>query len=169
MKHYIFAAFASLTLAACATSSDGYGPSQSASDFGFQNRQLEQDRFRVSYTGESVGEARDYVLLRSAEIAINEGYSHFKIINSGTSGNGPSPNIATGVGVGFGSFGRRNVSNVNLGVGVNDVARALEGTKVTETIEIKLQQTSATDPAVYDAQSVFNSIRPLKLQNTVAP
>ena len=159
MKHYILLGFAALTLGACASTSTGYGPAQSAAGYGYKNTQIQQDRFRVSYTGDSVTQARDLVLLRAAEVTLGEGYSHFKVINGGTSGNGPAPNIASNVGVGFGNFGRRNSSRVNLGLGVNDLGRALEGTKVTESIEIITQNTGASDPNVYDAQSVVNNLR----------
>lgn len=158
MTHYIILGFAALALSACASTSAGYGPAQSASGLGFKNTQIQQDRFQVSYTGSSVTEARDLVLLRAAEVTLGEGYSHFKVINGGTTGNGPSPKIASHVGVGIGSFGGRNNSNVNLGLGVNDLARALEGTKVTESIEIITQNTGASDPNVYDAQGVLNNL-----------
>ena len=168
MKQYIFLGFAAFAMSACASSSQGYGPAQSAAGYGYKNTQIQQDRFRVSYTADSVTQARDLVLLRAAEVAIGEGYSHFKVINGGTSGNGPSSNIASNVGVGFGNYGRRNSSHVNLGLGVHDLGRALEGTKVTESIEIIAQKTGASDPNVYDAQDVINNLRPAALATPVA-
>lgn len=164
MKHLLITAGAALALTACATGPSAYGPSDGRS-LGFENTQIEKDRFRVAYTGRTEAEARDYVLLRAAEIALNEGYSHFKVLGGNTSSNGGSAPVSSRIGIGIGNgygWGRRGGSrtNVNLGIGVGDVARALEGSKVTESIEVVLKRSGSEDPAVYDARSVTESIRP---------
>jgi len=147
-----------LALTACATGPSAYGPASGSNSLGFQNTQIEKDRFRIAYTGRTEAEARDFVLLRAAEIALNEGYTHFKVLGGNTSGNGGS----SGIGSGRGGFGRRGSrTNVNLGIGIHDVARALEGSKVTESIEVILKRSGAEeDISVYDARSVTESIRP---------
>jgi len=145
--------------------SSAYGPSDGRS-LGFENTQIEKDRFRIAYTGRTEAEARDYVLLRAAEIALAEGYTHFKVLGGNTSSNGGSSPVSSRVGIGIGSggygWGRRGGTrtNVNLGIGINDVARALQGSKVTESIEVVLKRSGSDDPAVYDARSVTESIRP---------
>ena len=143
MKHLILTAGATLALTACATGPSAYGPA-SGSSLGFQNTQIEKDRFRISYTGRSEAEARDYALLRAVEIALNEGYSHFKVLGGHTSSNGGTSPVSSRIGIGIGSgygWGRRGGTrtNVNLGIGIHDVARALEGSKVTESIEVILK------------------------------
>lgn len=166
MKHLILTAGLGLALTACATGPSAYGPAPTSSSLGFQNTQIEKDRFRIAYTGRTEGEARDFVLLRAAEIALNEGYSHFKVIGGNTLGNGGSSPVSSRIGIGIGSgrggFGRRGSrTNVNLGIGIHDVARALEGSKVTESIEVILKRSGAEeDISVYDARSVTESIRP---------
>ena len=166
MKHLILTAGLGLALTACATGPSAYGPAPTSSSLGFQNTQIEKDRFRIAYTGRTEGEARDFVLLRAAEIALNEGYSHFKVLGGNTSGNGGSSPVSSRIGIGIGSgrggFGRRGSrTNVNLGIGIHDVARALEGSKVTESIEVILKRSGAEeDISVYDARSVTESIRP---------
>ena len=163
MKYFFLTAVAALSLTACATGPSVYGPANGNS-LGFQNTQIERDRFRISYTGRSEAEARDYALLRAAEIALNEGYSHFKVLGGNTSSNGGASPVSSRIGIGIGSggygYGRGSRTNVNFGIGVHDVARAFGGSKVTESIEVVLKRSGSDDPSVYNAKSVSESIRP---------
>jgi len=136
MKRLIIMATTALALTACATGPSAYGPASGGS-LGFENTQIEKDRFRIAYTGRSEAEAPI-----SSRIGIG---------------------IGSGGGYGFGRG--RTRTNVNLGIGIHDVARALEGSKVTESIEVVLKRSgSGDDPAVYDARSVQESIRPQNFQ-----
>ncbi|MDA8708051.1 hypothetical protein N9M10_01630 [Hellea sp.] len=166
MKHLILSAGAALALIACASGPSAYGPSDGSST-GFENQQIQKDRFFVSYTGRTDAEARDFALLRAAEITLAEGYTHFKVLGGNSSNNGGRAPIATSVGVGGGSFGRRgrNFSNVNVGLGVGDIGRAVEGSKVRESIEVVLQYSGSQDPNVYDAKDVTDKIRPAVFKN----
>ena len=163
MRKLLLSTCCILSLSACATGPSAYGPAQSTSGEGFSNTQIEKDRFRVTYTGRSAEEAQDFALLRASEIALAEGYSHFRIIGGTLRDNnrGSSP-IRTSVGIGVGSgrgyYGRRGGTNVNVGLGVNDLARALECDRVTNSIEIRLLRSSGQD--TYDANSVASTIRP---------
>lgn len=161
MKNLFLTAVLALSLSACATGPSAYGPSNSGSSLGFKNTQIEQDRFRISYTGRSSEEAQDYALLRAAQIALAEGYSHFKIINGHMSDNGPTSPISTSIGIGSrnGWYGR-NSTGVNVGIGIYDVARALQGNKITNVIEVRLLRSGGADKSVYNAQNVAESIRP---------
>ncbi len=157
-------------LAACSSAPKGFGPAY-GSDFGYRNTKLQQDRFRISYTSRDAYESRDFALLRAAQIADIEGYSHFKIINGGTSDNGPNALIGSNVGVGIGTGHRgRTHSNTHIDVGVHDVVRAVEGSKVTETIEIILMNSgNKSDPNVFEAQGVLKSIRPPVIKFAKSP
>lgn len=170
MKKIIILSLLFAGLSACATAPQGFGPAY-GSDFGFRNTKLQQDRFRISYTSRDLYESRDFALLRAAQIADIEGYSHFKIIDGGTSGNGPNALIGSQIGVGIGSgFGGRTRTNTHLNVGVHDVVRAIEGHKVTETIEVVLTHSgSKTDPNVFDAKDVIKSIIPPVVQQANLP
>ncbi|MEP1230929.1 MAG: hypothetical protein ABJG88_09665 [Litorimonas sp.] len=166
MKNIYLASFAVLLLTACASTQSAYGPSD-GSGIGFKNIQLEPDRFRVSFTARSVDEARDYALLRAAELTDGEGYTHFRIVNGGTQsngrGSGGNTSVGVGVGTGFGGrgFRRGGGTRVNVGVGLNDVGRAFEGDKIRETIEVRLLSAAVpNDPNVYHAQSLIKSIQP---------
>ena len=69
--------------------------------------------------------------------------------------------IGSRVGVGVGGFGGRTRTNTHVDIGVHDVVRAVEGSKVTETIEILLLSSgNKSDPNVFDAQGVLKSIKP---------
>lgn len=163
MRQLFISSLAILGLVACATGPSAYGPATSSSSLGFNSTKIEQDRFRVSYTGRNIEEAQDYALLRASEIALAEGYSHFRIIGGSVSDNNRAASpVQTSVGVGIGSgrgyYGRRSGTNVNVGIGINDIARALQGDKVTNSIEIRLLRSKGEDS--YNARSVADSIRP---------
>lgn len=158
MKHILLSAVACLGLVACASSSGSYGPAY-GSDLGYRNTQIQNDRFRISYTSRDSYESRDFALLRAAQIAENEGYSHFKIVRGDNYDNGPN-RIGANLGVGLGG---RRYNRSHLNVGVNDIARTVEGRKITETIEVVLLTSApANDPSVYRAQSVIKNIVPRK-------
>ena len=158
MKHILFSAVACFCLMGCASTGGSYGPAY-GTDLGYRNTQLQHDRFRVSYTSRDAYESRDFALLRAAQIADNEGYSHFKVIQGDIYDNGPNP-IAANIGIGLG--GGFNRSRVN--VGVHDVERTIEGRKITETIEVVLLASApANDPNVFSAQSILKNIVPRQM------
>lgn len=168
MKKLLILCAASLTLTACATGPSSYGPVTEQSSLGFKAMQIEDDRFRISYTGRSSNEAQDFALLRAAEITLDEGYSHFKVVTGHMENNrqARSP-VSSSVSIGFGSggrgyYGRRGGAHTNLGLGINinDVARALQGDRITNSIEILLRNEGGEDPNIYNAESVADSIRP---------
>lgn len=170
MKHVFITAITTFLLTGCASGPSAYGPK--VNGLGFNQTQIENDRFRVSYTGRSAQEAQDYALLRAAEITLDHGYSHFKIIGEGLSDNGPARSgISTSLGIGIGSGGRgyygggRTRTNVGVGINVNDVARALQGNQVNSDIEIRLlRRAGAQQDNIYDAKSITDSIRPQLFQ-----
>ena len=157
-------------LGACATGPTAYGPAQ-GSGLGFVSQQIEKDRFQISFTGRNADEARTFALLRAAELTKGQGYTHFRVIGNGVSGNdrGRSPissSIGVGVGSGGGYYGRGTRTNVGLGIGINDLGRALQGNKITASIEILLMNSSGntangnTANNVYEADSVIKSVHP---------
>ena len=161
MKHLIVATMAALVMTGCASSSNGYGPAY-GSEFGYRNTKIQNDRFRISYTSRDSYESRDFALLRAAQIAEIEGYSHFKIIGGDRYDNGPNAVVGSRIGIGRG-YGH---TNSHVDIGVHDVVRAVEGSKVTETIEIVLLNSgSKTDPDTYEVQGIIKSIRPPVFKN----
>ncbi len=166
MKRILLPLFTAIALTACASGPSAFGPAKSYDSMGFRNTQIQNDRFRVSYTAGNAAEAQDFALLRAAQITLDEGYSHFKIIDGNLSGGPRRSGISSSVGVGFGGGGyRRGGTSVGLGVGLNDVVSALEGERVTNSIEILLLSSGGTGNDIYDAKSVVSSIRPQVFTN----
>lgn len=165
MKKFLVSAAAMLLLAGCASNNKSLSPSDFGpaygSDFGFRNTQLQSDRFRVSYTSRDPYQSYDFALLRAAQIATNEGYSHFQIIGGDGYDNGPNP---ISVGLGIGSYGR-GYNRSHAGIGIQDIERTLEGRKVTETIEVILLASppATKDLSVFDAASIMRNIVPRNL------
>jgi len=166
MKHILLSAAACLLLAGCASTAGTYGPA-TGSNLGYSNTQLEQDRFRVSYTSRDAYESKDFALLRAAEIARNEGYSHFKIIGGEAHNNGRNA-IGTNIGLGFG-LGRGRFNRSHVSVNLFDLGRTLQGSKATETIEvILLNSGNENDPNVFSAQEIIQNIAPREADTSVA-
>jgi hypothetical protein len=88
MKRLLLAACACLSLAACATATpyQPYAPSGAASG-GFSEQKITSDRFRVTFSGNSLT-ARDtverYLLYRAAELTVAQGADWFSLADRHT-------------------------------------------------------------------------------------
>ena len=73
-------------LAACATATP-YGPAGQGSRYGYSEQQVERDRYRVTFSGNSVT-SREQVemglLLRAAELTVQNGGDWFTTVNRAT-------------------------------------------------------------------------------------
>mgnify|MGYP000294407961 CR=1 FL=1 len=80
---------AAALLAACATATP-YAPAQKAGAYGFDQQQIENNRFSVSFSGNSLTDretVETYMLYRAAELAVNNGYDHFTVADAETDAN----------------------------------------------------------------------------------
>lgn len=117
-----------LLLGGCAVT-PSYGPAMDANDFGYRDRAIEDDRYRVAYRGKDSGSATDGALRRAAELTVQSGYDFFTVVSRDLEserrrrGRGPS----VGVGGSTGGWGGSRVGiGVNLPLGDSggaDVAR----------------------------------------------
>jgi len=86
LRHLLMAASAAI-LAACATSTP-YQPASKPGGFdGFSQTLIENDRARVTFGGNSLTEretVENYLLYRSAEIAVERGFDHFTLAERDT-------------------------------------------------------------------------------------
>ncbi|TNE64340.1 MAG: hypothetical protein EP335_07705 [Alphaproteobacteria bacterium] len=74
-------------LAACASSSPAhYMAADEPGDYGYYESALEQDRYRVAYKarGAKTEEAKDYAMLRAAELTLQHGYDWFEVVDRET-------------------------------------------------------------------------------------
>lgn len=163
-RHFLILSFAALS--ACATGPTPYGPSPNGA-LGFENTKIESDRFRVKYTARSEEEARNFALLRAAQLTAENGYDWFEVVGGNMSGDPEAGRrIGTSVGVGVGSgYGRRGYrgssSSVGVGININDAVAAFRGPKVTSAIEIIMGRGERPDRiSAYNAAQVQQNIRP---------
>lgn len=73
-------------LAACATSTP-YVPAEADGRYGFSEQKIEDNRFRISFRGNSLTDretVETYLLYRSAEITLENGYDHFIVVKDDT-------------------------------------------------------------------------------------
>ena len=100
-----------LGLAACSATPTPY---QSLGDNGgYSDQRIESDRFSVTFQGNSATPrdvVEEYALFRAAEVTLENGYDHFKVVSReiepvAESYRGGGPRIGLGVGRGIGNFG----------------------------------------------------------------
>jgi len=85
LKTLMIAGAAAL-LTACATATP-YQAAQKAGAYGFDQQQIENNRFSVSFSGNSLTDretVETYMLYRAAELAVNNGYDHFTVADADT-------------------------------------------------------------------------------------
>jgi len=105
LRHLLMAASAAI-LAACATSTP-YQPASKPGGFdGFSQTLIENDRARVTFGGNSLTEretVENYLLYRSAEIAVERGFDYFTLAERDTEQKTRLRSTGSSFGGGFGS------------------------------------------------------------------
>lgn len=103
IRHLLLVASAAM-LAACATSTP-YQPASKPGGFdGFSQTLIENDRARVTFGGNSLTErdtVENYLLYRSAEIAVERGFDHFTLVERDTEQNTRLRSTGSGFGHGL--------------------------------------------------------------------
>lgn len=77
---------AALLLAACATATP-YGPATSSGGYGFSDQRIEQNRYRITFRGNSLTSretVENSLLYRSAELTVELGYDYFIAVENDT-------------------------------------------------------------------------------------
>ena len=158
MTHTLPLILTALLLTACASTPTIYGPAGSGERaIGYSDYQIENDRWRISFTAGSDlsrAEAERLAIRRAAEITLANGYDWFIIANreSFADGNQDSP-VRTGVSVG-GAVGSGGFRSSGVGVGIS-----LGGGQERRTeVVIEIVAGSGEPPAgaqVYDAAVIL--------------
>ena len=146
----ICVALAAATLAACATATP-YQPLKAGE--GYSEQKLEANRYRIAFGANASTPRRktaDYVLLRAAELTLEQGYDYFVMTGQSTGAEPRSSALSVGVG-GF-SFG----GGVGAGVGVGTGG----GSSYTEVADIVMFKgpKPENDPNAFDAHAVKENL-----------
>lgn len=106
MLRKIVAAASFAVLAACATATPYQPAGWDGTSYGYAERPIEQDRFRVTFSGNSVTDretVENYLLYRAAELTLQNGYDYFLVADRDTEAN--RRYRADAIGSGFGPWG----------------------------------------------------------------
>lgn len=146
-----------LLLSACA-SQPLYSPASRSGGPGYSETQLTEDRYRVSFVGQSRtprDKVQNYALLRAAELTLDQGYDWFTVTDRTLLGDGREnePRVVIGVGTGCGVFGCRVHDPLwHTGVRLDSQQRR---DRFETSMEIRLGRGEAEDPdQVYDAREL---------------
>lgn len=150
----LFSVFAAL--AGCATSykPDGYGG-------GFSETQLDKNLFKISFRGNGWTKperTEDLVLLRSAEMTLNNGFSHFVVIDGQTHEHRgtyttPTQSYTTANVTGYANSAYGSAQTTTYG------GQTISTSRPTSTITMMcFKEKPEIQGLVYDAQFLCNSI-----------
>ena len=151
-------------LVACSSSPTPYRPADGG-ETGYREQQIEDDRWRVSFTGNhatSLDTVRNYVLYRAAELTVAEGFDHFTVVDRTTEsrGGGVSP-ARVGVGVGGGSGGS------GVGIGLSSF---LGGPSEQYSVFMDVVMARGAEPGDddHDARQVLENLGPTLVRPTAS-
>lgn len=88
MKQFLGGVSLAIMLSACAsTNTQNYMAADDQGDFGYYESALTDKHYRIAYKmrGDDIETAKDYALLRGAELTLQKGYEWFEIVDRETS------------------------------------------------------------------------------------
>ncbi len=147
-------------LAACSTPTP-YQPA--VNSYGYAEQQIEGNRFRVSFTGNSVTSRQrveNYLLFRAAELTLINGGDHFVVANRDVEidsrhGHAHGPGFYSGFGVGS---HRRHSSS---GIFFSTPGPTITKYRAFADIVVYKGEKPADDPNSYDARDVMAQLGPI--------
>jgi hypothetical protein len=158
--------------AACQTPTP-YQPATTPSGDGYSTQQLESNRFRVSFKGNSLTTRQTvdtYMLYRAAEVTLQNGADYFVIVNKDVDKNTAYENygddLAWGWGGGWGW--RRGWGGPGFGGGY-DYSRPINAYDAIADIVTFRGQRPANNPYAYNAREVMNAVGPTIVRIAPAP
>ena len=151
-----------LFLVACA-SRPIYSPAPKSGSVGYYDSKLTEDRYRITFIGypSTTGdEVQNYVLLRAAELTLQNGFDWFKVINrtltEKTSNN--EPTFSIGLSSGCNPFGCRSIGT-RWYTGLRADSQNYSD-RYKANIEILMGKGKPEDPStVYDAKELEKNLR----------
>jgi hypothetical protein len=156
-----------LLLAGCAAEPPYYGPKQPGDSVGYTDLRLDQNRFRVTYSGNSVTgreTVENFLLLRAAQVTLQSGYSHFLFDTRDTKAKTTYFSDFTGwPGWGGGGWYWHNWPGDFGGppYGVQGESRPITKLEAYAEIVMLTPAQAAKEPRAIDAQQIIARIGPL--------
>lgn len=152
MRNLLLVAAAAAALAACASTGGAYQERSADNRYGYAETQLEPNRVRVTYAGDTVTSretVETYLLYRAAETTLLRGYDYFLIVAHGA--NEDTRYQALGAGPRFGGVSIHEISSHNAGMDIvmfegarpPALANAYDARAVVESLEARIVRTSA--------------------------
>jgi hypothetical protein len=152
-----------LMAAACQTPTP-YGPATSPNGDGYTTQQIESNRFRVSFRGNSLTNRQTvdtYMLYRAAEVTLQNGGDYFVVVNKDVDKNTAYENygddLAWGWGGGWGW--RHGWGGAGFGTGY-DYTRPISNYDAIADIVTYRGPKPQGNANAYDAREVMNAIGP---------
>lgn len=156
------AVLALLLVAGCAARPTPYQPATNG--YGFSDQQIESNRFRVTFAGNSdtsLDTVRNYMLYRAAEVTVESGHDYFVVVDQNTQ----SSTTYRGTGsVPFG-FGTGFRNSAGFGVGFSSFS-AFPDDSFTSWADIVVGNgpKPAGDMNAYDAHDVLSRLDPVVMR-----
>lgn len=146
-------------IAGCTSSPTPYGPATDG--YGYSDQQIEQNRYRVSFAGNSAtsrGTVENHLLYRAAQVTVENGYDYFTLVNQGMEAYGSGiagPQVGVGVGGGGGS-------DVGLGVGISTLLGSGPAPRYTAFADVVMYrgEKPSGDTSAYDAREILRRLKP---------
>lgn len=126
---------------------------------GYAEQQLEDERFRVIFTGNELTPrttVEDYLLLRAAEVTLAEGFNYFRVVNRDTE---KIDSYFTSAGTLLNDRLRDGERSVSGSVSVLSTTTAVSRYDAIVEILLTAEKTSASDGTVYDARQLERRLR----------
>ncbi len=147
-----------LALAACGGPT-AYAPATNGDD-GYTERQIEGNRYRVQFRGNSLTDRQTvetYLLYRAAEVTLASGHDHFRIVEQDVEPTTTYHGDGSGVGV-YGSHGYGYGTGIGLSLGTT--LAPVTSYEAAVNILVFKGPKPAGDPNAYDAREVIRLIGP---------
>ena len=148
-----------LVLAGC-TGPAAYRPMEDG--IGYGQQKLEGNRYRVWFAGNAYTPretVEDYVLYRTAELTLEQGFDYFVLSSRDTEGERKQHSGYGGWSFGFGGFGYGRRSGIGIGIGTGGSEERPQYYGQVDAFLMKGKK-PAVDPQAFDAREVLANLEP---------
>lgn len=167
----VFAGLA-LALGACATSTP-YGPASEGGGYGFSDQRIEQNRFRITFRGNSLTEretVENSLLYRAAELTVDQGYDYFVVVENDTETRTSYRGTAYPAFYGRYGYGYRAFPYYAYGFGwglpYDTYTREITRYSAVAFVTMHRGEKPQDNPQAFEARDVIRNLGPLVLGET---